>query len=88
MEMISPEMLSTEETMTLVMDVLRRASHSTKLAALLSQSDEFKSLAKTVKHQNLDTLRTGSISTTAGNENYNYYTADTAPSTSGRMKKQ
>lgn len=49
MDMISPEMLSTEETVSLMLEVLRRASHSHELAVLLGQNKEFKDLTSTIR---------------------------------------
>lgn len=76
---------------------MRRASQSSKLALLLSQSDEFNSLAKTIKHQNgygftVDTVRGGgSIDTVDGGNGYQQYQTEPSqgyPSASGRAKKQ
>ena len=49
LEMISPEMLSTEETVALMDEVLRRANKSTTLASLLHQSEEFRCFTRSVK---------------------------------------
>ena len=49
LDMISPEMLSTEETVSLMLEVLRRASQSHKLAIVLGKNREFKELTNTIK---------------------------------------
>ena len=49
LDMISPEMLSTEETVSLMLEVLRRASQSHKLAVVLGKNREFKELTNTIK---------------------------------------
>ena len=48
-EMISPEMLSAEETVNLMVEVLRRANQSQKLATMLGNCEEFKTLTKGIK---------------------------------------
>ena len=41
MEMFSPEMLSNEETIYLMLDILRRTTKSNEMTRLLANSDEF-----------------------------------------------
>jgi len=50
LDMISPEMLSSDETIFLVLEMLRRISQSHKLAITLMKSKEFKELTKRICH--------------------------------------
>ena len=51
LDLISPEMISIEDTVTLMMEVLRRASQSSKLANMLASKDEFSFLTETIKKE-------------------------------------
>lgn len=51
LEMISPEMLSTEETVSLMLEVLRRASQSHDLAVTIGSNREFKELTNAIRKQ-------------------------------------
>jgi len=49
LDVISPEMLSIDDTVTLMVEVMRRASQSAKLAQILSNNEEFKNLTRSIK---------------------------------------
>jgi len=49
LDMVSPEMLSTEETITLMLEMMRRASQSHKLAVTLGRNYEFKELTNSIR---------------------------------------
>jgi len=48
-DMISPEMLSTEDTVSLMLEMMRRASQSHKLAVTLGRNYEFKELSNSIR---------------------------------------
>jgi len=49
LDMVSPEMLSTEDTITLMLEMMRRASQSHKLAVTLGRNYEFKELTNSIR---------------------------------------
>ncbi len=50
-EMISPEMLSNEETINLMVDILRRVIKSAEMSRNLYANDEFKTLVSIISDQ-------------------------------------
>lgn len=60
-----PEMLSTEETVDLVVEVLRRASSSAAIAGALKENAGFRLLAKTLKKE-VDYDQVSEVSTNSG----------------------
>ena len=67
LDMISPEMLSTEDTISLMLEVLKRTTESHKLSVRLGRDMEFKELTNMIrKHVAIEDMNRNDYATTNG----------------------
>ena len=68
--MFSPEMLSSEETIEIMLEILRRTSKSIEMTRTLANSDEFIDLIESIRFINMSTANTISQHSNRVSSNY------------------
>jgi len=66
----SPEMLSSEETIEIMLEILRRTSKSIEMTRTLANSDEFIDLIESIRFINMSTANTISQHSNRVSSNY------------------